>query len=212
MAAEAAKQADAERSRLVDQDPTASEIACRKGCSYCCHMRTLASPPVVLLLAQHLRDSRDEAALEAFIVHLERTRELANGQTDESHGRARITCALLEDDACIAYDSRPLECRGYTSLDVDACKAGYDDYDKWDVPVYLHHYSVFKNTQAGLIMACVGAGLSHEILELNTALHIALVVDDAPERWLSGEDIFREAALPETDPASAALQPWTPSF
>ncbi len=175
-------------------------------------MRTLASPPEVLLLAQHIRDSRDETALEVLIAHLGKTRELAQGQTDESHGKARIACALLEDGACVAYDFRPLECRGYTSPNVDACKAGYDDYDQWNVPVHVHHYSVFKNTQAGLIMACVGENLSHEILELNTALHIALTIDKAADRWLCGEDIFCEAALPETDPARAALQPWTPTF
>ena len=30
--------------------------------------------------------------------------------------------------------------------------------------------------------------------------------------WLAGKDVFRDAALPSTDPEISALRPWTPTF
>ena len=132
--------------------------------------------------------------------------------TDAEYGALQIACPLLVDGRCSAYEARPLECRGYNSMSVEACKRAYENYDAWNVPLYLPQYSIFKHVQAGLLMALVGAGLSNEILELNGALLIALTESNAADRWLAGEDIFAPAALSENDPARLAQLPWTPTL
>jgi hypothetical protein len=40
--------------------------------------------------------------------------------------------------------------------------------------------------------------LGGEVLELAAALHIALTVPDAIDRWLNGEPVFAPAKLPQS--------------
>ena len=77
------------------------------------------------------------------------------------------------------------------------------------MPIFLPQYSAFKNTQAALARA---TNNSVELLELTTALRIALDDETAIDRWLAGENTFQKAALPMTDPEVVAFSPWTPTF
>ena len=129
--------------------------------------------------------------------------------TDQERGRAKIPCPLLVDNRCSAYGARPLECRGYNSTNVEACRQAFDNYDAWDVPIFPSQYSGSKHTQAALGGA---TNNSVELLELTSALCIALEDDTAIDRWLKGENSFQRAALPITDPEVIAFSPWTPTF
>lgn len=198
--------------RYKEVEPPASPIHCRAGCSHCCHMRVHVTPPEVIILAQFIRDRFSETELQSLKSRLERADQITRGMTDEEHGRAGIRCPLLVDDHCSAYEARPLECRGYVSMNVNACREVSDDYSTWNVPLYFPQYSIFKNAQAGLVAALVGAGYNFEVLELIAGLRIALEVPDAAEQWLAGKDVFRDASLPPSDPEAVALHPWTPTF
>ena len=131
---------------------------------------------------------------------------------DEEHGKAGVPCALLVDDRCSVCKARPLECRGYISMNVVACREASTNYDASNVPLYYPQYSIFKNVQIALLLELIDAGYDFELLELTGALRIALETPDAAERWMGGEDVFRAAALLETDPEVSALRPWTPTF
>jgi hypothetical protein len=50
---------------------------------------------------------------------------------------------------------------------------------------------ILDGTRAGL----AEAGLKGELLELVAALHIALALPDAEERWLAGAPVFATAKL-----------------
>ncbi len=56
LAAEAAALAESLAAEGCRMAPPERPIACRAGCSHCCHLSVLAAPAEVLRLAQHVRD------------------------------------------------------------------------------------------------------------------------------------------------------------
>lgn len=210
--ADVVKLAETLTKKQKKNEPPLAPIHCRAGCSHCCHMRVHVTAPESLVLALFIRESFSQAEIDDLRLRLVEADDITRGMTDEEHGKAGISCPLLLDDLCSAYDARPLECRGYVSMDVEACREASRDYRAWNVPLYFSQYSIFKNAQVGLLTALVGAGYGFEVLELTAALRIALSTTDVAERWLAGENVFHEAALPAGDPEKAALLPWTPTF
>ena len=195
-----------------EAEPPTSPIHCRAGCAHCCHMRVHVTAPEVIFLAQFIRESFSEVQLQGLKSRLKEADRITSGMNDEEHGMAHVPCPLLVDHHCSAYEARPLECRGYVSMSADACRQASRNYDAWNVPLYYPQYSIFKNVQTGLLAALVGAGYDIELLELTSALRIALDNPDAGEQWLAGKDVFRPAALPLSDPEISAVRPWTPTF
>ena len=193
----------------IATDPPATPIACRVGCSFCCYIRVHLTPMELIFLVGSIQSNFSENEIIALKNGLESIDPITRGMTDEERGRAKIPCPLLVDNRCSAYEARPLECRGYNSTNVEACRQAFNNYDTWDVPIFSPQYLAFKNTQAALARA---TNNSVELLELTTALRIALNDDAAIDRWLAGENTFQKAALPITDPEVIAFSPWTPTF
>ena len=110
-------------------------VACRVGCNYCCHMRVVATVPEIFVLYDYVvanfTDS-EIAALRRRVIELDTT---TRGLSDEQWGVGRFPCAMLIDGMCSAYTARPLDCRGYNSTCISACRAAAEDYLEWDVPM-----------------------------------------------------------------------------
>jgi Fe-S-cluster containining protein len=193
----------------IATDPPATPIACREGCSFCCYIRVHLTPMELIFLVHSIQSNFSENEIEALKNRLETIDPITHGMTDEERGRAKIPCPLLVNNRCSAYEARPQECRGYNSTNVEACRQAFNNYDIWDVPIFFPQYSAFKNTQAALARA---TNNSIELLELTTALRIALDDDTAIDRWLAGGNPFQKASLPMTDPEVIAFSPWTPTF
>ena len=202
--------------QIIDErnkvEPPRGAIHCRPGCSHCCYMRVHVTPPEVILLADFVKANFAVDQFEGLVRRLTENASTLRGVTDEEHGRAGIPCPLLVDDFCSAYVARPLECRGYASTDVTACKRALNDYDSWNVPIYRPQYSIFKYMQMGLVEALMDSDYEFELLELTAALRIALEVPDVADRWLAGEFVFADAALSHSDPEVDAANPWTNTF
>ena len=196
----------------IREFPPVSSIDCRAGCSHCCHIRVLVTVVEAILLGDYIRATFSALVKEDVTSRVCDAEAVTRALTDEEHGHAGIRCPLLKDDCCSVYEARPMECRGYVSMDVKSCRRGAKDFAAWDVPVYSPRYSIFKNLQAGLLSAMFNAGFDHELLSLNSALRIALEHPDAAEQWLAGKDVFAPARVRAPDPELDALRPWSPTF
>lgn len=122
---------------------------CSKGCSACCRQLVPVSEPEALVLADYVtnlsesRRSVIESRFDAIIAKLKSTvlfTHLTNYYLHDVSNRDRyfalqrdyfalqMPCPFLEDDACTAYEVRPLACRQYlvTSPPVH-CNAPFEE-------------------------------------------------------------------------------------
>src|SRR5262249_34887036 len=107
---------------------------------------------------------------------------------------------LLEEGRCIAYDARPLACRGVNSYDAAACERTFDHPDQdLAVPAYPPQAQIAGAIRAGIALGSTKNTLDGRLLELNPALRIAL--DDATlgDVWTKGKKCFSAARDREED-------------
>jgi Fe-S-cluster containining protein len=178
---------------------SAIPVACKKGCSHCCHTWVSVSAPEALFTAKIIKQRGDAAIGKVRLAH-QHTKDY-DFDTRVQHP---YPCPLLEGDVCSIYDSRPKTCRLAASADAEICARTYHNITDEDVPtpaMYLSTRSVYTIAMA--------AGLRHANLpyhgyEFNAVLVRALETDNAEQRWLVGEDLFTDI---HRDPADIFAHP-----
>jgi Fe-S-cluster containining protein len=172
-------------------------LACRKGCSFCCHLWVDATPPEVLYAVKNMPPDQRQKALEA----VERVCGLSAGVSFEERSRKfNPACSLLDDQgACSVYESRPISCRTVVSSNADECRSTIVEGSDAGFPSPQVWVTLQDSYITALEGALIHAGLAYQAHELNESLKIALTKADAEERWLSGSDEFAAAA---TSPAA----------
>jgi hypothetical protein len=86
-------------------------------------------------------------------------------------------------------------CRGYNSTSADACRAAHDDA-RQRVPIFSVHKDVTDGVSVGVSHSLRDAGLNDAMVDLGSALDIAL----------NASDDVREAALRPGDPVFAQVE------
>ena len=170
--------------------PTPQPIACGPGCPYCCHILLTVSPPEILLVADHLRQTWPAAKLDALKVKLANLDRLTHGQDAETREAMRLPCPMLVDNSCGIHQVRPISCRAVASTDVAACRRSYNSRMQEPVPQVAMQLNAANGVGYGLIAGLVESGHEIENLEFIAALRIALADDKAASRWLAGERLF----------------------
>jgi hypothetical protein len=172
---------------------------CKRGCSYCCYGRVGVIAPEVVCLSRLLRESlaTDEIAnlLRCTQACAMQVRSLGSRERVAKH----VACPLLlENNECLAYVARPIRCRGWNSLDATQCRSYWLDASVKQTP---HSVALYDHITRHILGAIVGALRELQVradqLELITALEIALIDSSVEERWLAGEDVFRDAIITE---------------
>ncbi len=169
------------------------EVACRAGCHLCCHNWITVTAPEVLLIAAELRarPKADDAALA-----VAEAAEAGKGLDRDVRLARRLACPLLVERLCSIYAVRPIACRGFFSLSLQACRDVFDGTGE-DIPAFRVAMVLRGFHDRCLWAALKAAGLPHGGYELTDALTLALAAGDAEARWLDGEDIFAEATPEE---------------
>lgn len=160
-------------------------IACRKGCSHCCHAWVSVSAPEALFVGKLVRQRGPTVTEKIMSAH--RNTQLYDFETRNQHPCA---CPLLEDGACSIYADRPKACRLAASRDSEVCRRSYLDVTNEDIPMPYVYQSARSFYSAALCAALKKNNLPYRAYEFNAALSRVLETEDAERRWLSGEDIF----------------------
>ena len=115
------QQADAAFARVAAEHPGA--VACRPGCTDCCHALFDLTPIEALALAlafkelprQERREARRRAQRAAAVFDQVLAQAMARQGEErlEALSRARVACPLLQGARCLLYEHRPLTCRLY---------------------------------------------------------------------------------------------------
>ena len=167
-------------------------FACRRGCSYCCHLRVEIRPHDAFVLAHHVQTKFSAEQRMGAIVRIEQTLKRLESLTPEQHIRAGIPCALLQEGVCSVYEARPATCRKYHSVSVDTCRNAFNDTsapltgDIEDEQVRMAGNAVALGYAKGLD----DAGYDAELYELHHALHCALTNPKAAKRYRKGKRAF----------------------
>ena len=106
-----------------------SMSSCHPGCSSCCTLFVSIFPGEARVIAEQIK-TIPKPEFDMIVSRIKRNAKIeANGVDDYIKTRAK--CAFLDRSSCqcMIYHERPLACRLYDSLDVDACKAGVGDPD-----------------------------------------------------------------------------------
>ena len=165
------------------------ELACKKGCGYCCHTRVTVTVPEIFLLARAARKRWDDPA-DDLRGKFEAQEKVTRGLSESERFATRTACPILTDNACGMYEPRPLTCRAYASKSLPACLNLYNN-GVHNIPQSEVSQTMRSIIYAGLKAALAEAGLDGTAYELGHALAVA-VDRGAEARWLAGEPLFAE--------------------
>lgn len=141
-------------------------IACKKGCAWCCYLHVLVTDVEVIRIAEYLRGRYPKDVVQAIAQRAKETGDMISTLEPEERLAAKIPCSLLgPDNTCMAYEARPLGCRGFNSTDAGACEKSHGQEDG-EVPNVVEKVAVFQSAAEGL---AIGTGEQEEV-ELNARL------------------------------------------
>jgi Fe-S-cluster containining protein len=183
------------------QTPGKLEIACRRGCGFCCHTWVAATAPEIFLIAHHVRGAAAVPSGDWLSAAAIQDRAAGNTGLDiAARFGAKLPCVFLRDNACSIYAVRPTVCRQVTSTSLATCIEEFEGVglggDTVVSAVYLDHA---RNCRLPLMAALTAAGLPVAAYELSAGIARALETPDAETRWLAGEDVFAGVATAPAD-------------
>ena len=178
-----------------------ASVACRSGCSSCCHVPVDVQAHEVLFAADHIMLHFPPVELESAIAllgaHRERVAAFAPGERDAS----RQPCALLLADACSIYGGRPQPCRSHHTSDADVCVAHLTDptIDITQVYIPALRARMFA-VMFGVDQAIESAGYDERSYDFGSALHEALSNSFCLVAWLRHQSAFPDSCLSDPSP------------
>ena len=168
------------------------KVACKRGCSYCCHLRVEIRPHDAFVLAHHVQTRFNTEQRARAIARIEETLRRIVPLTPEQHIRAGIPCALLEEGVCSVYEDRPATCRKYYSVSVETCRDAFNDTSA-PLTGEIEHEQVRLAGNAvalGYAKGLDDAGYDTTLYELHYALHAALTDLIAETHYRNGKRPF----------------------
>ncbi len=162
---------DKELSQIEDQ--TLGEIACRRGCHWCCHIQVQADRSEVTAIAESLNQ---RLSVEEMSILRNR---VASWET-EFGSAGRALCPLNVNGECSVYDQRPLTCRGFNSGDAQKCQIAYERCFALGSTVPIARLPKVITTCGG-----VALGLARGFLGMRTQESEPVVLAPALSRLLS---------------------------
>lgn len=170
-------------------------LACKEGCTWCCHLPVGAGIPELVRIVSYLRGALSPAEFGGVQQRIVTSDERKKTLTPAKRRRLVEPCPLLEEGRCLVYPVRPLTCRGFNSQDATACERFLTERGDVSVPVYQSQMRLNTFALDGVRAGLAEAGMKSERVELTAGLRIVLEKESAVENWLAGAPIFASARL-----------------
>jgi Fe-S-cluster containining protein len=158
--------------QLLQQAADAPTLACKAGCSWCCHFSVDARPVEIFNIVEFME--REFSAAEQQRLHtlfLNNSAQLRH-LDEEQRMLQNLPCPFLAEGRCNIYAARPQTCRNYHATDATGCQQSYEHPDDMDIaPDYapLVYQSGATHVDA-FSKAMQDAGYDIAAYELNSAL------------------------------------------
>jgi Fe-S-cluster containining protein len=170
-------------------------IACRAGCSFCCHLRVMVYPHEAIALFRYLRSRIPKEQADVIQARLVANAAHIGKLSGEGRMATGVACAFLGEGKCSAYEVRPAACSGYHSLSKEqceeACNTPLGSHDR--IPVLKGLRYVAAALDDGMDQALAAARLSGTRVELNTAVAALIRNPSLIGRWRSGRELVKDS-------------------
>ena len=178
-------------------------IACKAGCSYCCHYHIYVSALEVLVLAEFVATQLSEAARNKVKQRLEANVKAVANLSVSEHIITNVPCAFLADEGlCTAYRVRPLICRRHHAFDATPCKVTFDDpLSPLQNQLFAGYLVAVDEFKAATELALRQWGMDYWHYEMNSALLEAITNKASVRRWRDGKITFPSVKDRDTDGA-----------
>ena len=167
-------------------------IACRVGCSFCCHLRVSVYPHEALALFRYLGSRLPKEEADGVRRRLIENAAYINKLSGEGRAVTALACAFLIDGKCSAHEVRPSACSGYHSLSREQCEKGYNNPAKEfaPIPVLKSLGYVADALEDGVERGLADVGLNAARVELHTAVAALMGNPALIQRWRSGRSLL----------------------
>ena len=113
-------------------------IACQKGCQWCCHQPVFALDYELDYLNDYITQNLTKIQQDEISEKAKQKRFQFDSLSGDDLLNAKHPCPLLENGACMAYSARPMACRIYLSTNLNSClKFYHEPEDKNSYPALL---------------------------------------------------------------------------
>jgi len=184
-------------------------IACRAGCSLCCHFKVDVWPQEVFAIVDFIKSNFTPEQIENV-----RQRATANSKkiapmSARQHLATNLMCPLLQDGMCSVYPVRPLNCRKFHSKTLATCQNSFDHPNELlggpqddEVPELT---STLGNHYMAVKLAYQEEGYDARPYDLSRSLAFALDNPNCANRWMKKKPAFPDAVVAKDYAASVGL-------
>lgn len=147
--------------KAVKQD---IKIDCKEGCNWCCRQAVYAITPEIEYLSAYIKHSLSTEIKELIYKRAEEKYRVTKKLDKEKLYSYKSPCPLLFNGKCIAYESRPMACRIYLSMDVSTCEEYYHNPENEEnYPALLEFpLNAGRMINEGFATALIGKGYTIE--------------------------------------------------
>ncbi len=194
--------------------PDASTLACKAGCSWCCHFTIDLRPVEVFRILDFVKANLDEASRERIRAEIFANRRITSLLDETARMQMNIKCPFLVEGCCSIYEARPQTCRNYHATSAAGCQRSFEEPENLDIdPEFASLvYQIGGAHVEAFSRAMREEGYDVAAYEMNTVLGAALEDassasafenKQAPFAALEGEEVGEEFSGGEDDRPSA---------
>jgi Fe-S-cluster containining protein len=188
--------------RQIASAPDVGTLACRAGCTWCCHFSVDVRAVEVFGILDFVE--RTFTAEEKARVYTEiHANSVALEKLDEfERMRRNVKCPFLSQGRCTIYSVRPQTCRNYHATSAAGCQQSYEDPDNLEIdPEFAPLVYQAGGAHVDAITAAMReAGYDTTVYEMNNAIDAALSEPGARERFESKLPPFTRLSGDEVSP------------
>ena len=115
-------------------DESATPLACKKGCSYCCYYKVEAKPVEIFEIVRFAKSKFQPLEIHEILKQAKENVEEAKELSYEQHMATNQKFPFLIGSSCSVYEVRPAKCRNFHAP-ADDCELAL--FSSWYMPVKI---------------------------------------------------------------------------
>ena len=172
-------------------------LACRAGCSLCCHVKVDVAPLEVFAIVDFIKNTFSSERIEEVKQRASENKKRVAGMSSLQQVTTLMPCPLLKDAMCSVYSVRPVACRQYLSTDFSRCEYSFNHPKELNAP--MAPVPEISGVLAAYYMAAVEAlkkeGYDALPYDLSGALDAVFNESKCEKRWRSKKSAFSKEII-----------------